>query len=219
MFEEISSQIKSYSDRGLKLFTSSSFQTHSIVLLHIISRIDKSIPVYFLQTGFHFPETLLYKNQITALFGLKRIDLVSATPKIRQVDEQGRFLFTSDTDYCCYLNKIQPMEPVLDYYDVWINGVRADQNENRSTFNIEEKTNRHAIRFHPMLRWTNKMIYDYIREFNLPKHPLDEKGYLSIGCEPCTRKIDIEFMNDERQARWYGMNKTECGLNTELIDK
>ncbi|MFI5172963.1 MAG: phosphoadenylyl-sulfate reductase, partial [Chitinophagales bacterium] len=203
----------------LKLFTSSSFQTHSTVLLHIISRIDKTIPVYFLHTGFHFPETLLYKNKISELFGLTTIDLVSSTPKIRQVDEHGRFLFTSDPDYCCYLNKVQPMEPLLDFYDVWINGVRADQNETRSTFNVEEKTNRHAIRYHPVLRWTNKMIYDYIREFNIPKHPLDEKGYLSIGCEPCTRKIDVELMFDERQARWYGMNKTECGLNTELIKK
>jgi len=218
-FAEIELQINKYKEHGLTLFSSSSFQTHSTVLLHLISRIDKSIPVYFLHTGFHFPETIMYKNQITELFGINTIELKSATPKLMQVDEHGKFLFTSDPDYCCYLNKIQPLEPALDSFDVWINGVRADQNANRATFNLEEKTNHKAFRFHPMLNWTNKMIYTYIREFNIPKHPLDEKGYLSVGCEPCTRKINPEFMLDERQARWYGMNKTECGLHTELIKK
>ncbi len=218
-FAEIELQINKYKERGLSLFSSSSFQTHSAVLLHLISRIDKSIPVYFLHTGFHFPETIMYKNQITELFGINTIELKSSTPKLMQVDEHGKFLFTSDPDYCCYLNKIQPLEPALDSFDVWINGVRADQNANRATFNLEEKTNHKAFRFHPMLNWTNKMIYAYIREFDIPKHPLDEKGYLSVGCEPCTRKINPEFMLDERQARWYGMNKTECGLHTELIKK
>jgi len=218
-FAEIELQINKYKERGLSLFSSSSFQTHSAVLLHLISRIDKSIPVYFLHTGFHFPETIMYKNQITELFGINTIELKSSTPKLMQVDEHGKFLFTSDPDYCCYLNKIQPLEPALDSFDVWINGVRADQNAIRATFNLEEKTNHKAFRFHPMLNWTNKMIYAYIREFDIPKHPLDEKGYLSVGCEPCTRKINPEFMLDERQARWYGMNKTECGLHTELIKK
>lgn len=218
-FEEIKASVLQYRSKGLKLFTSSSFQTHSTVLLHILSRIDNSIPVYFLNTGFHFPETIQYKNQITRLFDLHTIDLWSSTSKSMQLDEHGRFLFTSDPDYCCYLNKIQPLEPYLDIYDIWINGVRADQNKNRSTFNTEEKTKHKAIRFHPVLKWTNKMIYDYIREFKIPKHPLDAKGYLSVGCEPCTRRIDPEMLLDERQARWFGMNKTECGLNTDLVQK
>jgi phosphoadenosine phosphosulfate reductase len=218
-FEEIKNQINQYQSRGLRLFTSSSFQTHSTVLLHMLSRIDKSIPVYFLNTGFHFPETIQYKNQISELFGINTIDLWSSTPKSMQLDEHGRFLFTSDPDYCCYLNKIQPLVPYLDAFDIWIIGVRADQNQNGSTFHTEEKTNHKAVRFHPVLKWTNKMIYDYIRENKIPKHPLDEKGYLSVGCEPCTRKIDAEMLLDERQARWFGMNKTECGLNTDLVQK
>ena len=215
--EDITKQILDYQSRGLKLFTSSSFQTHSTVLLHIISRIDNTIPVYFLNTGFHFPETMMYKQQITKLFNLNTIDVKSNTPKLMQVDENGRFLFTSDPDYCCYINKIQPLEPALNTYDVWINGVRADQNANRATFHQEEKTNHKAFRYHPMLNWTNPMIYAYIREHQIPKHPLDEKGYMSIGCEPCTRQISLEVLADERQARWYGLNKTECGLHTELI--
>jgi len=216
---QIESEVKRYLDNGLRLFTSSSFQTHSTVLLHILSRIDRSIPVYFLHTGFHFPETIMYKNTITELFGLNTIDIRSHTPKHMQVDEAGRFLFTSDPDYCCYLNKIQPMEPVLEAFDVWINGVRADQNANRATFQKETPTAHRAMRYHPMLEWTGKMIYAYIHEYAIPKHPLDAQGYVSVGCEPCTRKLSAEIMADERQSRWYGMSKTECGLHTELIKK
>ncbi|MEZ5013338.1 MAG: phosphoadenylyl-sulfate reductase [Chitinophagales bacterium] len=218
-FEEIRDAVFTYTAKGMTLCTSSSFQTHSTVMLHILSRIDKKIPVYFLHTGFHFPETIAYKEQITRSFGLHTIDLFSTVTKSRQLDAQGRFLFTSDPDLCCYLNKIQPMEPILDTYDVWINGVRADQNANRSTFAMEEKTNRKAVRFHPMLDWTGKMIYDYIRTYDIPHHPLDAKGYMSIGCEPCTRKLTAEMLSDERNARWFGMSKTECGLHTELIKK
>lgn len=217
--QKIQAELKRYSDNGMRLFTSSSFQTHSTVLLHIIAQTDPTIPVFFLHTGFHFPETINYKKQITELFGLHTIDLRAATPKLMQVDHHGRFLYTSDPDYCCYLNKIQPLEPMLDTYDVWINGVRADQNANRATFSREAPTAHRAVRYHPMLEWTGKMIYDYIRVHQIPHHPLDAKGYLSIGCEPCTRKLTAEIMADERQARWYGMSKTECGLHTELIKK
>lgn len=217
--QKIQAELKRYSDNGMRLFTSSSFQTHSTVLLHIIAQTDPTIPVFFLHTGFHFPETINYKKQITELFGLHTIDLRAATPKLMQVDHHGRFLYTSDPDYCCYLNKIQPLEPMLDTYDVWINGVRADQNANRATFSREAPTAHRAVRYHPMLEWTGKMIYDYIRAHQIPHHPLDAKGYLSIGCEPCTRKLTAEIMADERQARWYGMSKTECGLHTELIKK
>lgn len=217
--ELIEHQLQRYRNNGLRMFTSSSFQTHSTVLLHIISQVDPTIPVFFLNTGFHFPETMQYKDTITKLFGIQTIELTASTPKIMQVDDHGRFLFTSDPDYCCYLNKIQPLEPALDFYDIWINGVRADQNANRATFHMEEKTSRKAMRYHPMLDWSGKEIYDYIRTWKIPKHPLDEKGYMSIGCEPCTRRINPEQMADERQARWYGMSKTECGLHTELIKK
>ena len=106
------------------------------------------------------------------------------------------------------------MDPILIEYDVWINGIRAGQNENRKKMKVEEKSTHNTLRFHPMLDWSEKMIYDYIKEYQLPKHPLEEKGYVSIGCEPCTR---IAFGDDDRDARWFGMNKTECGLNTELV--
>jgi phosphoadenosine phosphosulfate reductase len=215
-FDDIKNQILTYQSMGKKMFVTSSFQTHSVVLLHILSRIDPSIPVYFINTGFLFPETVKYKDQIAKTFGLQIIDTKSVVPKSLQKDRYGNLLFASDPDYCCFLNKIQPLDSVLAEFDVWINGVRADQTEVRKAMNIEEQSKFDTVRFHPMLDWNQKDIYAYIREHQLPKHPLDEKGYMSIGCEPCTRKM---ILGDERSSRWFGLNKTECGLNTDLVKK
>jgi len=216
-FNEIKGQIESYKSQGKSLFTTSSFQSHSLVLAHMLSRIDKSIPVYFINTGYHFPETVQFRDYITDLFGLNTIDLRSDVPKFMQRDGEGRLLFTSDPDYCCHLNKTQPMDAILRSHDIWINGVRADQSAVRAAMKVEQPAPHGVIRFHPMLDWNSKMIWQYQKEFNLPKHPLEEKGYLSIGCEPCTRKFDPEMQ--ERESRWFGMNKVECGLNTELVSK
>lgn len=215
-FDEIKKHIEGYRSDGKRIFATSSFQTHSLPMLHIISRIDKNIPIFFINTGFHFPETVQFRDEVMEKFGLKMVDLHSMVSRNLQKDDKGQFYFTSDPDYCCFLNKVQPMEPVLGEYDIWVNGIRADQNANRKSMQIEQPSGRGSVRFHPMLDWSMKMIYDYIREFNLPKHPLEEKGYLSIGCEPCTRKIDL---NNDRTGRWYGLNKTECGLHTDLAGK
>lgn len=214
-FPEIKEKISVYKTEGKKIFTTSSFQSHSIVLLHILSRIDPKIPVYFLNTGYHFPETIEYKELITELLGINTIDLKPFTPKFMQKDENGRLLFTSDPDHCCHINKTIPMEEVMKEYDVWITGVRGDQNSIRKRFKTEQSAPHGVLRFHPILDWTSKQVYDYRKEHNLPVHPLESKGYLSIGCEPCTRKLDPEM--HEREARWYGQNKTECGLHTQLI--
>ena len=213
----IQQKIEGYKREGKTMFAGSSFQTHSIPMLHILSQIDKSIPVYFLNTGYLFPQTIQYKDDIAELFGLKVIDLKSSTPRHMQKDENGRLLFTSDPDFCCHLNKVSPMEPILSSFDIWINGVRADQNANRAKMKEEQPTPQGAMRYHPMLQWNKQMIWEYIKEVNIPHHPLDKEGYTSIGCEPCTRKIDPSQMGDERMARWFGLNKTECGLHTELI--
>jgi phosphoadenosine phosphosulfate reductase len=215
--ESIKNKLGEYNQKGLKMFTTSSFQTHSIVLLHILSQIDKSIPVYFINTGYHFPETISFRDQVTDLLKLNMKDVSSFTPRNMQKDAQGKLLFTSDPDFCCYLNKVQPLEPILAEHDVWINGVRADQSSVRKTFKEEEAAPHGVIRFHPMLDWNTKSIELYLKEHKLPRHPLEAKGYLSIGCEPCTRKFDLEF--NAREGRWYGLNKTECGLNTDLINK
>ena len=216
-FEEIKEKMESYQRLGLKLFSSSSFQTHSLVLLHIISRIDKRIPIFFINTGYHFPETISFKDHIAKLFELDVRDVFPLTPKSMQKDAHGRLMFASDPDYCCFLNKTQPMEPILAAFDIWVNGVRADQSDARKNFRVETPAPFNTIRFHPMLDWSAKRIYEYLKEYNIPHHPLEEKGYFSIGCEPCTRRIEISA--DAREGRWFGLKKTECGLNTDFVSK
>lgn len=199
------------------MFLTSSFQTHSIPLLHIVSKIDKSIPVYYLNTGYLFPQTIAFKNELQSQLGLDFIAVEPIVPKSQQRDANGQLLFTSDPDYCCYLNKIQPMEPLLNKFDIWINGIRADQNKNRAQMQEEQATPQGATRYHPMLKWTSKDIFNYRKEHQLPAHPLEAKGYLSIGCEPCTRKSIDD--HEERNSRWFGLNKVECGLHTDLVKK
>lgn len=215
--QEIQEKIEGYKQQGKRLFTSSSFQSHSLVMLHILSKIDNTIPVYFINTGFHFPETVAFKDKIALQFGLNVIDLKSELPKFMQRDPLGNLLFTSDPDHCCFLNKTQPMDGILRSHDVWINGVRADQSAVRKAMKVEQPAPHSTVRFHPMLDWNAKMIFDYQKANDLPKHPLEEKGYVSIGCEPCTRRIDPAMQ--EREARWYGLKKVECGLHTELVTK
>lgn len=214
--EEIIENFENLLAQGKKLFSTSSFQTHSIPLIHIIARSGLDIPVYMLNTGYLFPETLAFKDQIAREFGIEIHSVTSDIPKIQQRDAQGNMLFTSDPDYCCYINKVKPTEDLLKVHDIWVNGVRRDQNANRAKMDTFQPAGFGAMRFHPMLEWSGKEIYDYIRKHSLPRHPLDDKGYVSIGCEPCTRKATA---GDPRAARWFGMNKTECGLHTELVEK
>ncbi len=212
--EQIKEQINRYKAEDLRLFSSSSFQTHSLVLLHILSKIDNEIPIYFINTGFLFPETIQFRDEIATLFGLKNvINLNPISPKTAQMANNGKFLFAIDPTRCCSVNKVEPLDNVLKEFDVWINGVRADQSAVRKAMQTEQSAPHNTVRFHPMLDWTKQEIFKYLRENNIPHHPLDAQGYSSIGCEPCTRKM---LMGDERAARWFGMNKTECGLNTDL---
>lgn len=203
-------------EEGKRLFATSSLQTHSIPLVHIIAQSGLDIPVYCLQTGFLFPETLTFKDEVARAFGINIWSISSETPKHLQRDKHGNFYFTSNPDYCCHLNKVEPTARLLEKFDVWVNGVRADQNLNRRNMKPFQPAGQGAMRYHPMLDWTGKDIFDYIKKHDLPRHPLDAQGYSSIGCEPCTRKADL---NDPRAARWFGMSKTECGLHTDLIEK
>lgn len=213
--QRISRQIEEFKSADLEVITSSSFQSHSIPLLHLLSKIDNSIPVYFLNTGFHFSETIAYKNEITKLLGLNTIDLYAATDKLFQKDEMGHFLYASEPNYCCHVNKILPMDEVLKTNDIWIAGVRKDQTGTRSKFSEIAEGPHGTKRFHPILNWTSKMIWEYQKKYDLPIHPLEEQGYLSIGCEPCTSK----YISSERGGRWVGLKKEECGLHTDLIKK
>lgn len=204
---EIHRRLDIYVDAGMSLCASSSFQTHSIPLLHVLSRWNGSIPIYFLETGYHFPETLRFRDEITDLLGLDLRIIESVVPKIAQRTAQGDLLFAADPDECCRLNKVDPMERALADHDVWVTGVRADQTVVRAAMKVEEERPDGVHRYNPLLDWTPAMIDVYRHRYELPEHPLDPFGVLSIGCAPCTR------LTDHRDGRWMGLTKTECGLH------
>ena len=211
----IRERLAAYRAEGRRVFATTSCQSNSVVLLHVLSRLAPETPVYFLNTGYHFPETLAFKRQLAASLGLDIRDLSSDVPRIHQ-RASGRLLFATDPDYCCHVNKILPLEPVLRTHDVWINGIRAGQSAVRQAMKIEQPAKHGVLRYHPLLRWDRALVDDYIAAHALPAHPLAAQGYQSVGCRPCTRRPRPEDIGDERAGRWTGLNKTECGLHTTL---
>ncbi len=208
----VKNQIESYLADGKRIFASSSFQSHSIPMLHILSQIDSNIEIYFVDTGFHFPETIVYREQVQSQLDLNVKVVESDISKIDLLNRSNKFLFTTDPDYCCHINKVSPIDKVALSFDVWITGVRKDQSKVRSDFGYEAMGRNGIKRFHPMINWDDKMINLYINRNNLPSHPLESEGYNSVGCAPCTGKPRF----DERSGRWVGMNKTECGLHLDV---
>lgn len=214
LLEPVAEQLDGLRARGLRLFSTSSFQTNSVPLLHILSKLAPEVPVYFLNTGFLFPETLTFRDELASAFGLTVRSVYAAVPRSQQLGPDGRFLFASDPDACCHLNKVAPMEPVLAAHDVWINGVRASQSETRAKMAELQPIADGKLRYHPMLGWTSRMVYHYLEQHHLPRHPLEDAGYQSIGCQPCTRRWTSDL--DDRGGRWQGLKKSECGLHTTL---
>jgi len=207
---DIYKQFSKLVNEGKKMFCTSSFQTQSLILLKIISDYDRTIPVYFLNTGFHFPETIIYKNQLTDLLGLKVIDIYSEVPMAYQVNANGRLLYTSDTDRCCEMNKTIPLQKILAKYDVWITGIRWNQTQSRKIAKKIERLESGKLKYNPVIDWTENIVSKFIDYLALPKHPLDPDGLMSVGCQPCTRLVKMQSRN---QNRWFGQTKTECGLH------
>lgn len=212
------SQVRTYLDQGLQPMLTSSFQTNSVVLLHFLYRAELPVPVYFLQTGYHFPETLAFRDHLKQSWSLDIRQLESDTPRHQQRDSQGRLLYHSDPEACCRLNKVAPMREALARHDVWISGLRAGQNTYRASLDHETRGASGILRYLPLLRWSRRDVFMYIRQHDLPRHPLEGHGYTSIGCMPCTQKarLDDYTTEDDRSGRWKGQQKTECGLHTEL---
>lgn len=214
--QRIQGYLEDFRRQSLFIFITSSYKTSSAALLKIMSDYDKTIPVYFLNTGYHFPETISYKNQLTNLLGLNTIDIFSETPMLNQLNSNGRLLYTSDTDRCCELNKTLPLKKIFSRHDVWISGIRRDQSVEREIAKEIEDLDNGKVKYNPLFDWTSKDIKDFIDNYKLPKHPLDPDGFLSIGCQPCTRLFNTQT---GRQNRWFGQTKTECGIHINFKEK
>lgn len=194
---------------------SSSFQTQSMPLLHMATRIKRGLPVVFLDTGYHFWETLMFRERIASEWQINVIDLYRDTRWDVFARQHTRTLPMEDPNLCCYLHKVQPMQNALKDLKAWLSGIRRDQTSVRAHAKILELQDDGLLKINPLLNWTRADVKKYMEENNLPSHPLLEKGYRSIGCAPCT--IAIGVSDDERAGRWAGRGKTECGLHTEMF--
>ena len=192
---------------------SSSFQTQSVPLLHLISRVCPAMPILFIDTGFHFPETLAFRDELRDRYGL---NIVTVHPEITQSElfrKYGEGLYRRDPDLCCYINKVRPMQRALEGKRAWITGVRRDQTKNRAHLRTIERQATGVLKVHPLLRWSREDVAAYRERYHLPVHPLYHLGYLSVGCAPCTRPVLVG--EDERAGRWAESGKTECGLHLD----
>jgi len=194
---------------------SSSFQTQSMPLLHMATRIRRDLLIFFLDTGYHFWDTLIFREQIASKWMLNVSDLYRDSRWDHFCRQRTRSLPLDDPNLCCFLNKVQPMQKALRDMNAWITGIRRDQTAVRARARILELQPDGLLKVNPLLNWTKVDVENYIKEHNLPAHPLLAKGYRSIGCAPCT--VAIGLSEDERAGRWAGRGKTECGLHTDMF--
>jgi len=193
---------------------SSSFGPASGVLLHMANKVKPGAKIIFIDTYYHFPETLEYKDTLTKLLGLNVATFRSHMPRQEFTARFGQNLYEKNPDKCCHIHKVEPMKEALEGLKAWVTGLRKTQAETREKTKVLEKYEEGILKVNPIMDWTSKMVYDYIKEHKIPLHPLFEKGYTSIGCWPCTRPIFGD--EDERAGRWANKEKVECGLHTFL---
>ena len=194
---------------------SSSFQTQSIPLLHMAALIRSDIPIFFLDTGYHFWETHMFREQLVSHWQLNVLDLYRESRWDDFARQRTRSLPVEDPNLCCFIHKVQPMQKALKDMKAWITGIRRDQTAERARAKILELQEDGLLKINPLLNWTGEDVRRYSREFRLPAHPLFQRGYRSIGCAPCTIAIGVQ--DEERAGRWAGRGKMECGLHTEMF--
>ena len=195
---------------------SSSFGAESACLLHLATRIKPDIQVMFVNTGFLFQETLEFKADLTKRLKLNVIEVAPKIPHAEFLRQYGP-LYEKDPDLCCEINKIEPMKRAIAGLKAWMSGVRADQTAYRKGLSCIELKANGLYKVSPILHWDSKKVFYYLKEHGLPLHPMWEKGYVSIGCEPCTAVPGNP--EDPRSGRWKGQNKNECGIHTFLDKK
>ncbi len=193
----------------------SSFGADSAVLLHMISEVDRNLPVIFLDTGKHFEETLHYRDALAADFGLTDIRVVTPLEAALDRDDPDGTLHSRDTDACCAIRKVEPMARGVEPFRAWFTGRKRFQAATREALPVFEAVGPRA-RINPLARWTTSDLADYMRAHDLRENPLVAYGYLSIGCFPCTQVVKPG--EDARSGRWAGQAKTECGIHLPELE-
>ena len=188
----------------------SSFGAESIVLLDMVAQINPATPVIFLNTQKLFGETVRYRDDIAEKLGLTNIITIKPVAEDVANEDKNGLLWTRDTDACCDLRKVRPLARAMNEYGAWITGRKRFQTSERGNIPLIEEDGS-KIKINPLAHWNQEELDKIIEEKNLPRHPLIAAGYPSIGCMPCTARV--EAGQDRRTGRWSGQGKTECGIH------
>ncbi|MCA8888843.1 MAG: phosphoadenylyl-sulfate reductase [Parvularculaceae bacterium] len=195
---------------GEKIALVSSFGAESAVLLHLLSRIDRSATVIFLDTGKHFEQTHSYRWSLARELGLTDLRVITPAQRDITAGDPNGDLWRRDTDACCEIRKVRPLDAALAGFDAWITGRKQFHGGLRVHLPLFEFSGPH-IKVNPLARWSAEELAAYQVRYNLPAHPLVEQGFSSIGCWPCTQPTSRG--EDARAGRWRGAGKTECGIH------
>lgn len=198
-----------------KIVVACSFGAEDVVLVDMVHRIDPSIPLFYLDTDFLFPETYATRDRIIRQYALKPAQVIQVqsllTPD-QQAAQHGPALWSTQPDRCCQLRKVEPLTRVLKGYDAWITGIRRDQSPTRANAGLIEWDSKfQLVKVNPLARWTWADVWTYIKVYEVPYNPLHDQNYPSIGCTHCTAPVAPG--DDPRAGRWKTFTKTECGLH------
>jgi phosphoadenosine phosphosulfate reductase len=188
----------------------SSFGAESVVLLKLVADIDPNTPILFLNTGKLFGETLRYRDRLQDVLGLGDVRSLAPSLEAREKNDPDGTLWSRNTDACCDFRKTVPLNKALEPFPAQITGRKRFQTRDRATMQPVEFFEP-RYRFNPLWQWDLQQLEAFIERNNLPRHPLVEDGYPSIGCMPCTRRVQAG--EDYRAGRWSGLDKDECGIH------
>ncbi len=203
---------------GSKAGIGTSFQGAGLVMMDLARRNGFSFPVFTIDTGLLFPETVALRSRLEDYFGHQIEPLLPDLTLDQQAAANGPELWKHDPDLCCTIRKVVPLQNKLSELDCWITGLRRQQSDTRTHIGIvelyvfDEGTGRQIVKLNPMANWSREAVWKHLHDHKIPYNPLHDQGYRSIGCQPCTHK-DAGGEN-ERAGRWTGFNKSECGIHT-----
>ena len=192
-----------------RIAVSSSFGSESAVLLHVVARVDRDVPVLFVDTGQLFPETLAYRDLLVDRLRLSNVQTVEPSGDDVERDDPDGSLWASSHDACCALRKVRPYQAAIRSFDALVTGRKRLHGAARGDLVLIGVTNG-QFRINPLYDWSGEKIENYMDNFGLPRHPLVAHGYSSIGCKHCTAKSEG---GNSRSGRWSGSGKTECGIH------
>ena len=198
-----------------------SFQGAGLVIMHLAKQSQLHFPVFTLNTGLLFPETFALIKRLEDYFQFS-IELLKPDLSVeRQGEVHGPELWKHDPDLCCTMRKVLPLQNKLEELDCWITGLRREQSQSRSDTDVVEvyafAATKDIVKLNPVAHWTRDAIWQYLKKHQIPYNPLNDQGYRSIGCWPCTAKTATG--ESERAGRWTGFNKVECGIHTFMEKK